>query len=120
MSTGGPRQSEPSPTGNGDGALDAYLDGLLVGPERHAFESRLAGDPALRAAVESQRQIDGALRSLFVIPSPLPLPTNGKFRQPDSSAPASQTPPAPASPVTSAPAVAGGAAEKGKIILAAV
>jgi hypothetical protein len=117
MSTGGSRQSEHSPTGNGDGALDAYLDGLLVGPERLAFESRLSQDPALRAAVESQRRIDGALRSLFVIPTPLPLPTNGKYRQPDSPPP--ESPPTPGPSATSATAAAAGA-EKGKIILAAV
>ena len=45
--------------------LDAYLDGMLSGPELAAFEQDLRNDAALRAAVEQQRRIDHSLRSLM-------------------------------------------------------
>jgi hypothetical protein len=63
------------------GGLDAYLDGLLSGPDRQAFEARLAQSPQLRAEADAQRRLDGSLRSLFVVPVPAPLPpvhVNGK------------------------------------------
>lgn len=74
------------------GGLDAYLDGLLSGPDRQAFEARLAQDPALRAEADAQRRLDGALRSLFVVPVPPPLPpihVNGKPPLPGPGAGAS-------------------------------
>jgi hypothetical protein len=59
---------------DGGGGVDAYLDGLLSGPERAAFEARLAGDADLRAELDAQRRLDRSLRGLFVVPPPPPLP----------------------------------------------
>jgi hypothetical protein len=48
--------------------IDAYLDDLLDETERAAFERRLESDARLRAEVEGQRRIDGALGRLFAPP----------------------------------------------------
>lgn len=49
--------------------LDAYLDQRLSPAERSAFEQRIAHEPALRAAVDSQRQIDAALKRVYRAPN---------------------------------------------------
>src|SRR5687768_1080789 len=96
MSGGGPERSQQPPGGGDDGALDAYEAGVLAGPRRRAFESRLAGDPSLRAAVDEQRRIDGSLRAMFLVPAPPPLAVNGKSSHPDPTPEAPQPQPAPA------------------------
>jgi hypothetical protein len=48
--------------------IDAYLDDLLEETERAAFERGLESDARLRAEVEGQRRIDGALGRLFAPP----------------------------------------------------
>ena len=55
--------------------LDLYLDGLLEGPERVAFEAELKRNPSLRAQVALQRQIDSGLRQVFVAPLAPPVVT---------------------------------------------
>ena len=62
MSDGGP--NEPS------NLIDRYLDGLLSGPEREAFERRLEAEPGLRAALELQSRINDSLARAFVAPAP--------------------------------------------------
>lgn len=57
--------------------LDAYVDGHLSGAARAAFESRLADDPALAARLDFQRQLERALRGLFVAPAFPGVPANG-------------------------------------------
>ncbi len=54
--------------------LDRYLDGLLEGEERSAFEQRMAGDAGLREQVQAQSAIDVSLRRIFAPPS------NGRLR----------------------------------------
>src|SRR5258705_13862150 len=46
--------------------LEAYLDGTLGGEERAVFEREIAGDDAVRDQVEAQRQMDLAIRRMFV------------------------------------------------------
>jgi hypothetical protein len=82
--------------GGGGSALDAYLDGQLGGAERAAFEARLARDPALAGARDAQRQIDGRLRGLFVVPPFIPLPINGNPPSGANGHPANGHPVAPA------------------------
>lgn len=41
--------------------LDRYLDGLLAGSEKAAFEQRIARDKELKNQVDLQRRLDGAL-----------------------------------------------------------
>ncbi|HEX2838961.1 MAG TPA: hypothetical protein VHN77_12640 [Phycisphaerales bacterium] len=48
--------------------LDPYVDGMLTREDAAAFESRLHVDPALRAALESQRALDASLRASFLVP----------------------------------------------------
>jgi len=45
--------------------LDRYLDGLLEGAEKEAFERALAHDAELRAAVERDRAVQASLERLF-------------------------------------------------------
>jgi hypothetical protein len=45
--------------------IEHYLDGTLSEADRAAFEARLSREPALRAAVDSQRAIDEALKRTF-------------------------------------------------------
>ncbi len=49
--------------------LDAYLDGLLTGPEREAFERRIEGDAELRNEMARQRRIDASLARMFAPPA---------------------------------------------------
>lgn len=58
----------PAPDAGAPDLLDAYLDGLLEGPDLAAFEATLAADPALRAEVDLQRRIDAILRNSFAPP----------------------------------------------------
>ncbi|MEZ6235828.1 MAG: hypothetical protein R3B68_16715 [Phycisphaerales bacterium] len=60
--------------GKDGAALDRYVDGLMEGDERAAFEARLRGDAALRAEVELQRRIDGRLRAMYAPPARIGLP----------------------------------------------
>lgn len=62
------------PTGDIQEQLDRYLDGLLEGQERNAFEQRMAGDAGLREQVQAQSAIDVSLRRIFAPPS------NGRLR----------------------------------------
>lgn len=71
-------------------SLDAYLDGTLEGADLAAFEAALAADPALRAEVDLQRRIDGALRHGFALPepaipmlapAPVPVPAPARARR---------------------------------------
>ncbi|MCZ6688928.1 MAG: hypothetical protein O7H41_04935 [Planctomycetota bacterium] len=50
-------------------SLDRYIDGLLAGPERAAFERRLATDPDLAADLRTQRAIDSRLKETFSPPA---------------------------------------------------
>src|SRR3712207_2454426 len=54
---------------NPNDLLDLYLDGMLTGPERAAFERSVAADPTLRAAVEAQSRIDQSLGRAFAPPA---------------------------------------------------
>jgi hypothetical protein len=65
--------------------LDRYLDGDLSDAERHAFELRLEREPALRKAVDRQRQIDGALRRQFAAPLMRAIAIAALARHADSS-----------------------------------
>ncbi len=56
--------SHPQP----EQTLEAYLDGLLEGPEREAFERRIEEQPDLQAAVRRQRTIDSALKRVIGSP----------------------------------------------------
>lgn len=56
--------SRPQP----EQTLEAYLDGLLEGPEREAFERRIEKQPDLQAAVRQQRAIDSALKRVIGSP----------------------------------------------------
>lgn len=47
-----------------DPQLEAYLDGLLSGPERMAFEESFRSDPVRREQVELQSRIDASLARL--------------------------------------------------------
>lgn len=47
-----------------DERISAYLDGTLPGRDRERLESRMAGDPALRAQVRQMRAIRQAMRRL--------------------------------------------------------
>src|SRR4051812_10892577 len=68
--------------------IDHYLDGLMDVGEREAFEARLAQDPLLRAEVDRQGEIDGALTRLFVPPAApaLPLPVARPSAKPEGLA----------------------------------
>jgi len=59
------------------GGLRRYLDDLLEGEERHAFEREMQSSPTLRQAVELQRRIDAGLRSRFESPR-IDLPAAGR------------------------------------------
>ncbi|MEM8494076.1 MAG: hypothetical protein AAF663_01660 [Planctomycetota bacterium] len=61
MSERQPPNPNPEPPREPDAALDQYLDGLMSEAEASEFEARLASDPALHAAVETQRAIDRSL-----------------------------------------------------------
>lgn len=50
-----------------DARLSAYLDGALAPAEREAFERDMAADPALRDAVQAQRDIEDSIRRLFPV-----------------------------------------------------
>lgn len=50
--------------------IDLYLDDLLDPPQRAAFESRLAADPDMAAAVDRQQRINAALQRTHVAPAP--------------------------------------------------
>ncbi len=45
--------------------LEAYLDGLLEGPDREAFERRIDEQPDLQAAVRQHRAVDSALKRVI-------------------------------------------------------
>src|SRR5262245_44947864 len=47
--------------------LESYLDDQMTPEMRARFEALIATDPALRAQVERQREIDGSLRRMFVM-----------------------------------------------------
>ena len=55
-----------------DPQLEAYLDGLLSGPERMAFEESLRSDPVRREQVELQSRIDASLARLYPTSEPSP------------------------------------------------
>jgi hypothetical protein len=61
--------TEPAPPTR-DKRLEAYLDGLLDDADRADFEAALAGEPALRAAVELQGRIDASLTRTFSATAP--------------------------------------------------
>ncbi|MCA9289305.1 MAG: hypothetical protein KDA05_12005 [Phycisphaerales bacterium] len=63
--------------GKDGAALDRYVDGLMEGDERAAFEARLRGDAALRAEVELQRRIDGRLRAMYAPPARIEMAGRG-------------------------------------------
>lgn len=48
--------------------VDAYLDGLMTDAQRAEFDRRMAHDPTLRAELERQRRVDGALAEMFAGP----------------------------------------------------
>lgn len=49
--------------------IDLYLDRLLSPEESSRFEARMQIDAGLRAAVETQRRLDGSLRKAFAPPT---------------------------------------------------
>ncbi len=53
--------SRPQP----EHTLEAYLDGLLEGPDREAFERRIEEQPDLQAAVRQHRAVDSALKRVI-------------------------------------------------------
>ena len=63
--------------------LEAYLDGLLEGPDREAFERRIEEQPDLQAAVRQHRAIDSALKRVIGPPPQVRLNP-----APDTAAPA--------------------------------
>lgn len=71
--------SRPQP----EQTLEAYLDGLLEGPEREAFERRIEKQPDLQAAVRQHRAIDSALKRVIGPPPQVRL-----NRAPDAAGPA--------------------------------
>ena len=71
--------SRPQP----EQTLEAYLDGLLEGPEREACEGRIGKQPDLQAAVRQHRAIDSALKRVIGPPPQVRL-----NRAPDAAGPA--------------------------------
>ncbi|MEM9883408.1 MAG: hypothetical protein AAF800_10860 [Planctomycetota bacterium] len=57
-----PQPHRPDTDPSAPDALDRYLDDAMTPPQREAFERRLDDDATLRAELERQRRIDGALR----------------------------------------------------------
>lgn len=55
---------------DGDPRLEAYLDGLLSGAERAAFEAALRADPQLQRQVELQTRIDRSLLRQYQVEVP--------------------------------------------------
>lgn len=60
--------AEPRPM---EEELERYVDGLLEGESRRAFEEALARDAEQRAELERQRELERRLRAAFVQPSDL-------------------------------------------------
>lgn len=56
-------------TGDQKPTLDAYIDGLMDGPERDDFARRIEQDPSLRDELAHQEIVDASLRRLFAPPS---------------------------------------------------
>ncbi len=61
-------------TPNWGNMLESYLDGELRGADLAAFESELANDPDLRAAVELNHRIGRSLRRAFAPPAAIEIP----------------------------------------------
>ena len=65
-------------------SLDRYIDGLLEGAERAAFEQRLATDPDLAADLRTQQAIDSRLNETFSPPAHVAGIARRVLRQPAS------------------------------------
>ncbi|MBL8875744.1 MAG: hypothetical protein JNM86_08115 [Phycisphaerae bacterium] len=62
-------------------AIDRYLDGLMSGTERAAFEQAIGGSEALQEAIALQNRLDASLRSEFgAPPAPAGLLTREEAR----------------------------------------
>jgi len=88
MTDGSPTGRDQSLSGS---ILERYLDGELDTPQRQSFERELAQDPALRAQVRLQTQIDDSIRRANP-PVEVSMATRGTSAQltaQDASAPAS-------------------------------
>ncbi|RJP41944.1 MAG: hypothetical protein C4547_01205 [Phycisphaerales bacterium] len=53
---------------DGEQLIDAYVDGLLAGPQREAFERDLARDESLRRPIEQMARLNEALARVFAPP----------------------------------------------------